>query len=173
MTTLEILLVAVVIGFGIGGFLSGLIRSIGSIIGLVVGTTVATRSYDDVAGLALPLFGGNALAAAITSFIVIFLIVSRAVSFVVLLIDKAYKFLAVFPGLKAINRLGGLILGLLEGALVVGVVLTLVTRLPLSEETMRAIQDSFWLTQFLAFGSWLLPLFPEALKRAQEAAVGA
>lgn len=167
MTTLELILLAVVLGFGIGGFATGLIQAIGSLIGVLVGTTVATRAYDDVASLALPLFGGNQIAAAVTSFILIFLFTSRLVGLVVHLVDKAYKFLAIFPGLKMLNRIGGFVLGIVEGAFVVGVVLTLVTRLPLSESTQTTLHASFWLQTFLAIGGWLLPLFPEALEKAR------
>ena len=91
MTTLELILLAVILGFGIGGFATGLIQAIGSLVGVLVGTTVATRAYDDIAALALPLFGGNQIAAAVTSFIFLFLLTSRLVAFVVHLIDKAYK----------------------------------------------------------------------------------
>jgi len=167
MTTLELILLAVILGFGIGGFATGLIQAIGSLVGVLVGTTVATRAYDDIAALALPLFGGNQIAAAVTSFIFLFLLTSRLVAFVVHLIDKAYKFLAVFPGLKMLNRVGGFVLGIVEGVFVVGVVLTLVTRLPLAESTRATLETSFWLKNFIAIGSWLLPLFPEALEKAR------
>ncbi|MBI3956870.1 MAG: CvpA family protein [Candidatus Kerfeldbacteria bacterium] len=168
MTTLEIVLLAVIAGFGIVGFAKGLIQAIGSIIGVVIGTIVATRAFDDVAALATPLFGGNQIAASVTAFIVLFLLTSQLVGFVVRLIDQAFKIIALFPGLKLINRVGGLVLGLFEGVLVVGVVLHLVTRLPISNESLTFIRDSFWLRTFLGVGDWLVPLFPEALKKARE-----
>lgn len=169
MTTLEIILLAVVAGFGIGGFSAGLIQAVGSIVGAVVGTVVATRVYESVAGFALPLFGGNQIAAAVTSFILIFSVVSAVVGILVRVIDKAYKLIAIFPGLKSLNRLGGLVFGLLEGAIVVGVMLNLVMRLPLSPETVRMLQDSFWTKNFLAIGGWLLPLFPAAVEKVTSA----
>ncbi|MFH1171788.1 MAG: CvpA family protein, partial [bacterium] len=131
MTTLEILLLVVVLGFGIAGFGAGLIQAIGSLVGVFVGTAVATRSYERVAGIALPIFGGNEIAASITSFIFLFLVTSRLVGLIVHILDKAFKFLAIFPGLKMLNRLGGFALGIIEGILVIGVVLNLVLRLPL------------------------------------------
>jgi uncharacterized membrane protein required for colicin V production len=168
MTFVELALIAVVCGFGIAGFASGLIQAIGSLIGVFVGTAVATRTYATVAGFALPLFGGNEVAASIVSFIVIFLVTGRLIGLIVHLLDKAYKFLAFFPGLKMLNRIGGFVLGLLEGAFIVGVVLNLLIRLPLSPETVQTIHDSQWLSNFLALGGWLLPLFPKALEEARD-----
>lgn len=168
MTTLELVLLAVVVGFGIVGFAKGLIQAVGSLVGVVIGTIVATRAFDDVAALAVPLFGGNQIAASVTAFIIIFLFTSQLVGFVVRLVDQAFKIIAIFPGLKFINRAGGLALGLFEGILVVGVVLHLVTRLPISNESLAFIRDSFWLRTFLGVGDWLVPLFPEALKKARD-----
>lgn len=169
MSTLEITLLAVIIGFGLVGLKAGLVQSIGSIIGLVIGTAVATRTFDDVGGFLLPLFGGNQIAAAVTSFIIIVLLVSRGVGILVYLADKAF---GIIPGVNILNRLGGLLFGLIEGALLIGVIFSLSSRLPLSESTQSMIADSRLIQFTVTVSKWLLPLFPEALEKTKTIITG-
>ncbi len=167
MNALDTTLVVIIAGFGVSGFLTGLIQVVGSLVGSVVGVMVASRSFRSVGGFALPFFGGNELASAITSFIILFVLTSKAVGFLFYLIDKAYKLASIIPGLKLLNRIGGLGLGLVEGIVIIGVILNLITRMPLSESALTTVENSAIMQFCITLTGWLTPLFPEVLEKAK------
>lgn len=166
MSTTAIALI-VIAGFGILGFVTGLIRSLGSIVGIVVGSVVATNYYRAVGGFLLTFLGKNEFLAGMTAFILLFFITTAVVGFGFLLIDRFFKLAAVIPGLKALNKLGGLLFGLVEGALIVGVILNAYTQLPVIRATMPDISNAPVL-QFLASSTksvlpWLTNTLSETL----------
>lgn len=141
MSTTAIALI-VIAGFGILGFVTGLIRSLGSIVGIVVGSVVATNYYRAVGGFLLPFLGKNEFLAGMTAFVLLFFVTTAVVGIAFLMIDRFFKLAAVIPGLKALNKLGGLLFGLVEGALIVGVVLNAYTQLPVIRTTQPDITNA-------------------------------
>lgn len=158
MTTFELVILGIILAFAFVGFWVGLFQAAGSLLGVFVGTALAARYYESVASFILPLFGGNVVAASVTSFIVIFLAVSRLLGVVIYLVNKAFKLLSVLPGVALANRVAGFFLGLLEGILAVGILLYLVTQLPVSQETRDMLASSWLLSALQNVGSWIVPL---------------
>ncbi len=165
----DILLLATVFGYVWGGFWTGLIQSIGGVIGLFVGEILASRYYEHYASWVAPVFNGNQILAKVFAFILIFLIVSRLVGMLFWFVNKVFHFIAIVPGLKLVNKLGGAIFGFIEGSLFIGIVLQFLVRLPISVAFAGTINNSKIALYFLSITTWLVPLFPKIIKQATDA----
>ena len=165
----DLLIVLSVFGYVWGGFWTGLIQSIGGLVGLFVGEILASRYYEHFSNLVAPVFNGNQILAKVFAFILIFLLVSRLVGVAFYFVNKIFNFIAIVPGLKFINRLGGAVFGFLEGALFIGITLQFIARLPISTPFATTIANSSIAPYFLNVTAWLVPLFPGALKEAENA----
>lgn len=169
MNWLDIILGVSLVGFVLGGFTTGLIQSIGGLVGLFLGQTIASRLYEPFASVIAPLFNGNMVVANIISFLLLFLLITRLVGLAFWFIEKMFNLVAIFPGIKTLNRLGGALLGFLEGALFIGIALQFIIRLPISLPFTERIDDSVLASIALAVSGWLVPLFPKILKDAENA----
>lgn len=165
----DLLLVITMFGYVWGGFWTGLIQSIGGVVGLFLGSIIASRNYVHFGDLMTPVFNNNHLLANVFAFIFIFLIVSRLVGLAFFLVNKIFHFIAIVPGLKFLNRLGGALFGFLEGALFIGITLQFISRLPIATPFATTLADSKLSHYFLSITTWLVPLFPVALKQATNA----
>ncbi len=165
----DLLLLLSIFGYVWGGFWAGLIQSVGGLVGLFVGAIVASRSYEHYAAWVSPVFNNNQVLAKAFAFILIFLIVTRLIGALFWLVNKIFNFIAIIPGLKFINRLGGAVFGFLEGALFIGITLQFISRLPISTPFAGTIAHSTIAKYFLDITGWLVPLFPKILKEAQNA----
>jgi len=160
-------ILVVFLGFVWFGFWRGLIQTFGSVVGIFLGVILASRWYDQVAG-----FFGESLMShdifKIIIFIILFLFITKITGFIFYLIHKAFNIAAVLPGMKLLNRLAGLVLGAVEGALFLGVILNFIKQI--SENTILAgsFANSELVNFFVIFASWLVPLFPEAIRKVNE-----
>ncbi len=163
----DLLLVLTIFGYVWGGFWTGLIQSVGGIVGLFLGEIIASRNYVHFGDLMTPVFNGNHILANVFAFILIFLIVTRLVGLAFILVNRIFNFIAIVPGLKFLNRLGGAIFGFLEGALFIGITLQFISRLPISTPFATTLANSKLSHYFLSITAWLVPLFPGFLKQAE------
>lgn len=166
MTLFDLILVLIVFGFGWFGFWFGLIHSAGGLVGLILGAAVASRYYDNLARRILFIFRGNENLANIISFLIIYIIGNRLAGFVFYIIDKVLKPITTLPFLKTINRLGGGILGLIEGVLTIGLFIYFISRFPLPW-LANLIEQSKFAEYFVSMAEILLPLLPEVLKKIE------
>lgn len=166
---LDLLILICAFGFVWGGFWSGLIQSLGGVVGLFLGQIIASRYYEQFAGVIAPVFGGNAITSKIFAFILLFLFVTRLTGILFFFINKIFKFFAIVPGLHLVNKLGGAAFGLIEASLFIGITLQFIVRLPISEAFARTLHDSQVANYFLGLSGWLIPLFPKVLKQAEDA----
>lgn len=166
MITTQTIALVIIIGFGLYGFATGLIRVIGSIVGVIIGAGVAVHYYTQVGGFLLPFLGNNQLVAGITAFTLLFFFSSSVVGMVFYLVDRLFKLVAIIPGLKAINRVAGLVAGLIEGILVVGVVLNAYVQLPLPKTTQPTVQNAPLLHAVMATTKTIVPGYRKALDSA-------
>jgi len=68
------------------------------------------------------------MAAKIIAFLVIFIVVDRVIALIFHLIAKVVGLISFIPFLKTINRIAGLILGLTEGILIVGLIIYIIIK---------------------------------------------
>ncbi|MFH1367359.1 MAG: CvpA family protein [Patescibacteria group bacterium] len=152
-------------GFCWFGFWRGLIETVGSILGIFLGVILASRWYDDL----IALFGfRDNTGVKIAAFIILLILISKLVGALARLISKTFGTVAILPGLRLLNRLGGLILGAIEGALVLGIILNFIKTVSEAAALSGSFANSELVSFFIVFSSWLVPLFPEAVRQIDE-----
>lgn len=154
---LDVILILAVFGFLLFGLWFGLIHTFGSLVGTIVGAFIAGQFYTIVPGT-LP---------RLAAFILIFLIVSRLVGFGFSLLERVFHILTILPFLKSVNRLGGGIFGLLEGVLVVGTALIVMSQYHLGPWFTTAMMNSKVVPSLVNAAQVLLPFLPLALQQLQ------
>lgn len=165
----DIILLAVAFGFVWGGWWSGLIQTIGGVVGLFVGEIIAGKYYDHFAGTIAPVFGGNVIVSKVFAFLLIFLLVTRLVGVVFWAVNKVFNLIAIVPGMKLVNRVGGAAFGFIEAALFIGISLQFLVRLPISSSLADFVHNSALANYALNITGWLVPLLPKVLKDSQNA----
>ena len=171
MSTFDIVLIIIVGLFMVNGLFKGLIKLLGNIAGLIVGAYVSSHFYLNFYALALKWHwlanwaSSHENFAKILAFIILFALVTRLTALLFLIIEKIFNFIAVIPGSKYINNLLGAALGLLEGALSVGLIIYVISRYTLVTNFFGAqLTDSVVSPLLLKVVNIILPILPEALK---------
>lgn len=168
MSIFDISLIVLLIGFTIGGLFKGVIRMVGNLIGLLVGAYIAGRYYLSLYGWADNWLNVNENIGKILSFIILFILVAKLIEFGFVLLEKAFKIIAIIPGSRYINNLLGAALGLLEGTLFFGLVLFVISRYSFIDQFFgNQMSQSIVTPWLLAVVNIILPLLPDALKALQ------
>lgn len=162
MGTLDLVLLIIFFGFIMAGFYFGLIHTLGAIIGVVVGVVAASNIYPEVSNF-VQFFMIKENVADVIAFIVVFFGVSRLVGYMVHMIDQGFKLARLIPFATMVNRLGGGLLGFLEGSLVLGTILYVITTFEFSSEVMQTIDNSAMASLFTTISQVLIPLIPESM----------
>ncbi|MFA5070684.1 MAG: CvpA family protein [Patescibacteria group bacterium] len=153
------------LGFCWFGFWRGLIETAGSIVGIFLGVILASRWYDDLVAF----FGlKDNMGVKIAAFIILLILISKLVGALVRLISKTFGAVAILPGFSLLNRLGGLFLGAVEGGLILGVILNFIKTISSGTVLAYTFENSQLVNIFVVFSSWLVPLFPEAVRKFNE-----
>ncbi|MBI5037822.1 MAG: CvpA family protein [Candidatus Kerfeldbacteria bacterium] len=163
MGTLDLIILILFLGFIGSGFWFGFIHTLGTIIGVVVGVIAAGQLYDGVSSF-FQMFLLKPNIADLVAFAVIFIATSQLVGWVAKMFDSGFKLVRLFPFVSSANRLAGAMLGFIEGALVIGVVLFVASNFELSPSINQAISDSVLAGLFMTIASILTPLIPASLK---------
>ncbi len=164
MIIFDAILLFILAGFIFYGLFFGLIRTLGSLVGVVVGAWIAGHFYLTFFNLINELFFGLDNLGKVICFIFLFLIVNRLVSFGFSILEKTFNLLSILPFLKTINRLGGALLGFVEGGLVLGLIIYVVARYAGESFIATWLAGSEIAPFLLNFAKVLLPLLPELLK---------
>lgn len=157
----DVILIVIVLIFTIGGFALGLIGMIGALLGIVAGVWIASQNFLPVSEWLTPILLDHSGTAKVVAFVVIFLLVNRLVAVLFWVINKAFRVISIIPFLKSINRIGGTILGVVEGVLVSGTVIYVIIKfVPQIEWLVNGLNESqvaHWLVWTTHFLSNLLP----------------
>ncbi len=165
MSILDIILLLVIAAFVFYGLFFGLIRAIGSLAGILVGTWAAGQTYLIVSGWCHNLFFGFDNWGKIIVFMLIFTVANRLTCLLFSLLNKFFDILTIIPFLKTINRLMGAVFGFIEGSLVVGLILYVVSRYVGTQQPISQWLTGSHLAPFLlGFAQILTPLLPVLLK---------
>jgi len=163
MPILDIILLVLFFGFVGAGFYFGLIHTLGALLGVVVGVMAAGSLYDKIA----PFFQFFLLkeeVAKVLAFVVVFLVTSRLIGWMVHMIDQGFKIIRFIPFASSANRLAGALLGFVEGALVLGVILFVMSHFQISPAINEAIDNSRFADLLITLAKVLTPLIPAAIK---------
>ena len=166
MIIFDLVILGLIICFGLFGLWFGLISAAGSLVGTAAGVYISSRVYFFPADVLSAITGWNGNFPKVISFIVTFLIINRLVGLSFQLIDKLLFFFTSLPVVSTLNRILGLIFGLFEGILVIGIFFYFVDKFPLQHTNfMNAASASKIVTTCEQIASFLWPLLPEVLRR--------
>lgn len=124
MTLLDIIILAVLALLGLRGLLRGLIKEAASLTALLLGGWLAYRFHTAAAAPLKALL--PAAAAEVAAFVGLLLLVGLAAHLIGNLLTK----LVSLALLGWVNRLGGIAIGVLEGALVLGMIFYAIAAIP-------------------------------------------
>jgi membrane protein required for colicin V production len=163
---LDIILLLILAGFVFYGLFFGLLKTVGSLAGVVVGAWGAGQLYLKVFDWAKNLAFGHDDWGKVISFIICFTVINRLVGLLFALLDRTFNLISIIPFLKTINRLGGALLGFVEGGLVLGLMLYVIGRYPLAAGLINPFLAKSQLVPFLLqFTGVLKPLLPQLLQQ--------
>jgi len=164
----DVILLILLSGFIFYGFFFGLIRTIGSLVGVIAAAFLASRFYLEFFGYFVKFFFGYNNLGKVLSFLILFSLITKVVSFLFSLLDKVFGLLSIIPFLKTINRLAGAIFGFIEGALALGLILYVSSRYALINTLFGSWMANSQLAPFfLKVANLITPLLPEVLKKLQ------
>jgi membrane protein required for colicin V production len=148
----DILIWSLLLLFVIKGFLKGLVKEVCSLLGLLLGGWAAFK-YDHFAAEAMKtLIHLPHGIAVFLSFILIFLLVGLLFYLLGYLLTVVFKIML----LGWLNRIGGVIFGLLEGALLLCIVLYFGVSRPVPEKVKGWLSKSRTAREFIAAGGGII-----------------
>jgi membrane protein required for colicin V production len=148
----DIIIWSVLLLFVIKGFLKGLVKEVCSLLGLLLGGWAAFK-YDHIVAEAIkPLIHLPHGIAVFLSFVLIFLLVGLLFYLLGYLLTVVFKIML----LGWLNRIGGVIFGLLEGALLLCIVLYFGASRPAPEKVKVWLTKSRTARAFITAGSGIV-----------------
>ena len=114
---------------------------------------------------------GNEFVGKIIAFIVIFIIATYLVDIFIKLLEKIFHLIAFIPGSKYINNLAGGVIGFLEGALFLGLIIFIISHYVSAGNLfgLKDIMDASFVTPILLkVVNISLPLLPDFFKTLKE-----
>ncbi len=167
---LDISLLVILAGFAINGLFKGIIRLIGHLVGLFLGIYLTVNFYLIFFEWSKSLFWlkpwitSHESLAKVLAFILLFVVLVRLIDLFFVLLEKIFKFIAVIPGSRYLNNLFGAVLGFLEGALFLGLIIYVISNYALINHLLGGALASSRVAPFLLkIVNVILPLLPKAL----------
>jgi membrane protein required for colicin V production len=148
MNLVDILIWLVLAGFIAKGFSKGLVRQICSLAGFLLGGWSAVKYHLYLAEASRNLIQLPHYLATILSFIFIFAVIGLLFFFLGHLLTVLFRIVL----LGGVNRIGGVAMGLLEGAFVICIALFMLTSKPVPEKFKEYIHRSKTAAPFLETG---------------------
>ena len=163
MSTIDIIILVVLALFVWKGIKMGLIEAVGGIVGLFVGVFFAGRYYVEAADMLKGLLFGSEILANVLGFLLIFILVNRAVALVFWIIDRIFNIIAIIPFLKTFNRLLGGIFGLLEGLIFIGIIIFFLSLMPFTGNLQKSVAGSRFAPIMETIGKIADPFIPDTI----------
>ncbi len=148
MSLIDILVWAVLLAFIIKGFVKGLVREICSLVGLVMGVWAACKYYQPLSEAIRHYIHLPHGVSIIFSYILLFLTIGLLFFFLGSFLTALFK-IALLGG---VNRVGGAVFGLLQGALVLCLILYFGTTKPMPSKVKLQLERSSSARPFVVCG---------------------
>ncbi len=152
MGPVEILIWLMLLAFVVKGFMKGLVREVCSLLGLVAGCWAAFRYYAYLAEAIRPFIHLPAKVAGTVSFVLVFLVVGLLFYLCGHFLTVVFKIML----LGGVNKIGGVVFGLAEGALLLCLILSLCTTKPVPEKVKGYILRSRTAQPFVESGRQII-----------------
>jgi membrane protein required for colicin V production len=162
MNLIDILVWAILVVFIVKGFLKGLVREVCSLVGLVMGIWAACKYYPSLsAAIRLYIHIPYSVSSTI-SFALIFLVIGLLFFFLGHLLTVIFK----IGLLGGVNRVGGVLFGLIQGALVLSIMLYFGTTRPMPSKLKSQLESSKTSRPFIACGREIISGWEGATRRS-------
>ena len=156
MSPLDIIIIACLVFSAAVGFFFGLIKTVGSIFSVIISIIAAGLFYKILAIKFLPYLFDSENFAKIAAFIVIYVVCAFVLNLAIKLVDKIFK----LPILRGLNRIGGLLVGLVEGLLLISLMLYLIDKFSWLEAISKFIHASQFSVALIIIGKYLALSIP-------------
>lgn len=163
MNIVDYIIIALLIIFFFKGFRVGIIGSLGWLIGFAVGVWAAGKYIQNVA-VWLDTWLHNPALSAVLGFIGIVVVTMVVVGLFFWIANKIVNFV---PFVGLVNRLLGGVLGIVEGALLIGIALWFIMALPLHNNYSQAVQQSSLKNSLISASGWIRGLLPDWMKQTE------
>ncbi|NTU98666.1 CvpA family protein [Candidatus Falkowbacteria bacterium] len=165
MLVFDAILLVILAGFIFYGLFFGLIRTFGSLMAVVGGLLLSTWLYQPTYDWAAGWFSGHEVLGRVAIFFLLYGIINRMIALGFYLLDHAFDLISIIPFLKTINRVAGALFGLLEGALLIGLALYMITgQRIVGPWVTSSLANSKFAPYFIKFILFIKPVFPQALE---------
>ncbi len=167
MHFIDLAFLIIIGGFALFGFWFGFVHTLGSLLGTVFGAFIASRYYEPLADMIIARTGWNANISRLVVFILAFIVINRLIGFIFWLIDRVLSLITRLPFIHSLDRILGMLFGIAEGAITIGLAIFFVERFPLSAPVMQRLADSAIAPQLSHLAHVLWPLLPDAFRLLQ------
>jgi uncharacterized membrane protein required for colicin V production len=168
MSAFDIVLIVFLVLCALRGLTTGLIKAVGSFFGIIGGAFFASHFYLTVFPYVQKVFAGYDNIGRVSCFVVIFIISAWIINMLFMMLDKTFNLLAIIPFMKSINRLAGGILGLLVGAIILGLLIYVAAKYaPAGTMVGNWLLNSQIAPWLLIVAKILMPLLSVSLKNIQ------
>ncbi len=164
MNLVDILIWAVLLVFVIKGFLRGLVREVCALVGLVAGGWAAFKYYQFLADAIRSFISIPHQIALALAFILIFLVMGILFFLIGHLLTVIFKIML----LGGINRVGGILFGLLEGAFILCMVLYFGTAQHVPEKVKAPLLRSKTAQPFISSGREIIAGWDSASRKGEK-----
>lgn len=164
MSLFDLVLLVIISGFALFGLWFGLVHTAGSLIGTAFGVYLASRYYAPLADWIINITGWSQNYVKVIIFVLTFILLARFVGFLFWIMEKVLLIFTRLPFIHGLNKLLGMIFGVVEGAVVIGVSLFFISRFPVGLTFMSGLEHSQLAPPLVKLASIFIPLFPEAIR---------
>lgn len=168
ISIVDLFLVIIIGAFVAYGAFFGFVHTVGNLVGSIVAILVATRYIDPVHDI-LGFIFGQGVFGKIILFIIIFIIITKLVGLVFYLVEKVWGVFKWLPMAGSLDRLLGLVLGFIEGVIVVGVIVFFALVYLPEGDIRLALETSAVSKYLLGIADALKFMYPATWNEIQEA----
>ncbi|MFH1326230.1 MAG: CvpA family protein [Candidatus Falkowbacteria bacterium] len=161
----DAILIVIILGFTVYGFLKGIIRMMGELIGYIVGIWVAGHYFIPFYEWTQSIYMSNESAGHAISFLLLLFIARKIVMLLVIALDRFFNFIAIIPFFGLVNRLAGALFGFFTVNIVLGILIYFASRYSLGFSFDKFLVDSNIVPYLLRFGEFFSPLLPEVFRQ--------
>jgi len=159
---LDLILIAILVGFVIGGYKKGLIQSLGSLLGFVLTILIMTWSYPWLMNKADTFWGK------VIVFVLALVVISALISLAIWIVEKIFKVFSFIPGSKILNRTLGAGIGLISGLLMTSFLVWMIIKLSIvSPWLVNQVESSYLVGPMLTIAYIWIPIVPKVYREVK------
>lgn len=144
----------------------GLVHALGAIVGLVLGLLIARFYYLPLGELLAPALFEKEGIAKVAAFVFIFFLISKLFALFVHFLQKIVRWL---PFGSLVDRVGGILIGLIEGVLVLSILIFFLFSFVRKDSVLeKEINESEFAKFHITVSHLTIPLLPKALREIKD-----